>query len=105
VDRWCTGRFEEIGNRLSGYSPGIQSAGTLFYGKPELILDCSTKDDAHVLDCHQQYLSAVISILNEKCPFIEHSCIQSFILINAIYPITKTLCMTLEVAIQPGYGR
>jgi hypothetical protein len=37
--------------------------------------------------------------------FIEHSCIQSFILINAIYPITKTLCMTLEVTILLGYGR
>jgi hypothetical protein len=35
----------------------------------------------------------------------EHSCIQSFILINEIYPITKTLCMTLEVTILLGYVR
>jgi len=68
VDGWCIGRFEEIGNRLGGYSPGIQSAETQFYGKPELILDCSTNDDVHILDCHPQYLFAVISILNEKCP-------------------------------------
>jgi len=68
VDRWCIGRFEEIGNRHGGYSPGIQSPATQFYGKSELILDCSTNDDAHVLDCHQQELFAVTSVLNEKCP-------------------------------------
>lgn len=68
MDGWCIGRFEEIGNRLGGYSPGTQSPGKKFYGKPELILDCSTTDDAHVRDGHQQYLYAVLSILNEKCP-------------------------------------
>lgn len=68
MDGWCTGRFEENGNRCGGYPPGIQSRAKEFYGKPELILDCSTNDDAHVLDCHQQDLFAVISILIEKCP-------------------------------------
>jgi hypothetical protein len=68
VDGWCIGRFEETGNRCGRYSPGIQSPATLFYGKPELMLDCSTNDDAHVLDCHQHDLFAVISILNKKCP-------------------------------------
>jgi len=53
MDGWCIGRYEEIGNRCGGYSPGIQSLATQFYGKPKLILDCSTNDDSHVLDCHQ----------------------------------------------------
>ena len=37
--------------------------------------------------------------------FIGDSCIKGFILINAIYSITKTLCTTLEVTILLGYGR
>jgi hypothetical protein len=69
-DRGCIGR--EIWNRGAGYSPGRGSPGTKFYGKPDLILDCSTTDDTNVLDCHQHYLSAVISILNEKSA-LKHS--------------------------------